>query len=85
MRQQIYQMCGYSSHSLRGVSPIVYSIPTLIPFPLFVGKPYTTCFIDVQIITLRSLMYMKAYFLYQCHTTKLTNSEKKNENYDCKL
>ena len=29
-------------------------------------------------------MYIKAYFLNQCSTAKLTNSEKKNENYDCK-
>ena len=30
-------------------------------------------------------MYIKAYFLNQYRTIKLTNSEKQNENYDCKL
>ena len=32
-----------------------------------------------------SAMYIKVYFLNQCSSTKLTNSDKYNENYDCKL
>ena len=59
-----------------GYHPIVYPIPTLIPSPLFVKKPYTSPFSDVQIITLGSAMYIKVYFINQCSTIKLTNSEK---------
>ena len=45
-------MCGYSSHSLRGgYHPIVYSIPTLLPFLVFVENPYTILFADVLRIT----------------------------------
>ena len=37
--KQIYQMCSYSTHSLRGgITPIVYSILTLIPSTLFCRK-----------------------------------------------
>ena len=56
---------------------MVYSVPILIPFPPFVEKPYTTPFIDAQRIPLGSNMYIKAYFLNQCHTTKLTKIQKK--------
>ena len=42
-------------------------------------------FIDFQRIALGSTMCIKTYFLNQCNTTKLTNSEEQNENYDCKL
>ena len=69
----------------RGYHPIVYPIPTLIPSSLFVKNPYTSPFIDVHKITLGSTIDIKAYFLNQCNTAKLTNSEKYNENYDCKL
>ena len=48
-------------------------------------KPYTTPFIDVQRITLGSNLYIKVYFLNQCHTAKLTNSEKLSKNCDFKL
>ena len=68
-----------------GYHPIGYSIPTLIPFPLFVEKPCTTPFIDVPRIAFGSTMYIKPYFLNQCNTTKLTNSERQKKNYDCKL
>ena len=52
--------------------------------PLFVEKLYTTTSIDVQRKNLGSPMYIKTFFLNQCHTTKLTYSEKW-KNYDCKL
>ena len=70
-------MCCYFLYSLRGVLPHSLSVTILIPFPIFVEKPYTTPFMDSQRITLGSTMYIKAYVvLNQYHTTKLTNSEK---------
>ena len=54
----------------------VYPTPTLISSPLFVKKPYTTPFTNVQRITLESTIYL-AYFLSHSSTTKLTNSEKR--------
>ena len=49
---------------------IVYFVPTLILSPppsptLFLEKPYTTLSIDIQRITLGSIMYIKGYFLNQ--------------------
>ena len=79
-------MSNSSLHSLRGVSPhsLLYSHFNTVP--LFVEKSYTTPFIDVQTTqVLGSTMYIKAYFPNQCNTTKLSNSEKQNESYDCKL
>ena len=64
-----------------GYHPIIYPICTLIPSPLFVKKPYTSPF-TMSREYLGSTMYIKAYFLNKCSTTKLTNSEKQNENYD---
>ena len=52
---------------------------------LFEGKHYTIPFTNVQRIALGSTMYFKTYFLNECNTTKLINSKKLNENYDCKL
>ena len=66
----------YFLRSLRRASPYSLSVPILIPFPIFVEKTYTTPFIDSQRILLGSTIYIKAYFLNQCHATKLTNSEK---------
>ena len=59
--------------ALRGVSPHSLYVSILIPFPIFVEKPYNTPFIDSQRVTLESTMYIKAYFLNQCHTTELIN------------
>ena len=41
--------------------------------------------IDVQRITLGSVMYIKALFPKSMQHYKLTTSAKENENYDCKL
>ena len=78
-------MCSYSSLIIGGVSPhsLFYSYFNTIP--LFIEKSYTNSFIDVQGVTLGSIKYIKAYFLNQFNTSKLSNSEKLNGNDDCKL
>ena len=55
-----------------GVSPRCLSYSHFDTIPLFVKNLYTTHFTDAQRITIS----MKAYFLNQCCTTKLTYSEK---------
>ena len=53
-----------------------YFIPTLILSLLLLEKPDATPFTDIQRITLRLTMCIKAYFLNQHNATKLTSSEK---------
>ena len=68
----------------RGYHPRFYLIPTL-PSSLQ-KKPYTSPFTDVQRIILGSAMHIKGLFSKSMHSTiKLTNLEKLNENYDCKI
>ena len=64
----------------KGYHHITYPTPTLIPSILFIKKPYTTTFTDIQRITLGSNICSQ---WGQCSTKKLTTTEKSNENYDC--
>ena len=54
---------------------MVYHVLTLIPSPYLQKNPYSSPVTGVQKITLGSTMYVKAYFLNQCSTTKLSNSK----------
>ena len=81
---QIYQISSYSSQSLRGSIT-----PQFILFPLY-HHPCKKSLIPALSLMSRELLWgqpcmSKVYFLNQCSTIKLTNSEKQNENFDCKL
>ena len=64
----INYLTSFYCHSLRGVPPHIFFYCHFNTILLFIEKPYTTTFIYIQRITLGSIMYIKDYFLNQCHT-----------------
>ena len=73
-------MATFYCQSLRGVSPHIFFCCHFNTTLLFVEKPYPTTFIYIQRITLGSIMYIKDYFLKQCHTTMPQIIQKNRKN-----